>query len=92
MDKKTLSDIAWDALKYVGDVTSNAICPFCSNATWAYGKTDEGVPRLAWLAFEHKSTETRLPMLPLTCEKCGFTRFHDLAMINSLSGSEDEQS
>jgi len=73
----------WEALEYIGATTANAECPFCKNKTWAYAKRDDGIPRAALLEYTKGQDTVKIPSLPLTCEKCGFVRLHDLAMVKT---------
>lgn len=74
--KPTLAELA-----YVGDVAPNAECPFCQNRSWAYLQSADGSPWSSSLGYERDGQKSIVPAIPLTCEKCGFVRFHDLAMI-----------
>lgn len=82
-------DLRWKALSYVSEATANAECPFCRNATWAYLKGNDSLPATTLLQYERDGRTTSVPGLVLTCEKCGFVRHHDLAMIKTKLDERD---
>jgi hypothetical protein len=73
---------AMDALIYISDKTANAACPMCSNKTWAYATQSDKSPCMSLFVYERDQAAMTIPSVPLTCEKCGFIRFHDLAMVS----------
>lgn len=86
--KPTLTELG-----YVGDVTAKAECPFCKNQTWAYLQNSGGSPWSVPIEYERNGSRSAVPAIPLVCEKCGFVRFHDLAMVRvkMREAASDEQ-
>mgnify|MGYP006983099639 CR=1 FL=1 len=74
--KPSLKEIA-----YVGDVTANATCPFCQNMRWSYAVNEDGTPWHSLVSYVRDGRAISLPAIVLTCDRCGFVRHHDLAMV-----------
>lgn len=89
-DKNAEDDrLSWSALEYIGEVTANAKCPFCGNETWVYARNERDAPRRALMNFKAEVFITVLPAIALVCDKCGFVRYHDLAMVKTKLDEKD---
>jgi ribosomal protein S27AE len=75
--------LSWAALEYIGEVTANAKCPFCSNETWVYAHNERGAPRRALMSYRGPTFAHVVPAVALVCDNCGYIRYHDLAMIKT---------